>query len=312
MSINSMKVFIRCPSCGAVDFAYDYHENTSSDRSEYFCFLGAERIGFFCAESREMKYGVFRCGTCGYQGPFEDLFANGCCSVEDLDRYKEVLNNGLEEMMTHGKAYFSDWDYSLTEQPALRRLLMMYPDDAELRRIGFLYGVIRAGGCDALTRLETGAPVINRHFIHVPAWLQKVYLRDGVLVIGPGAFAGCTGLRDIFLPDSVTEIGEEAFSGSGLKTIHTSGRLIRIGDRAFSDCSDLERFFLPSGIRKIGRQCFMNCAALKELFVPEGADVGQDAFSGCRSLTKIEIPLSLKEKGAAFFGLSDQTQVLWR
>lgn len=34
-----MKVFMKCPNCNHINVGYDYHENTSSDRSECFCVL---------------------------------------------------------------------------------------------------------------------------------------------------------------------------------------------------------------------------------------------------------------------------------
>lgn len=47
--------------------------------------------------------------------------------------------------------------------------------------------------------------------------------------IGREAFLGCTGLKNIDLPDSVEEIGLDAFNGSGLEAFvaPSSLRIIR-------------------------------------------------------------------------------------
>lgn len=62
---------------------------------------------------------------------------------------------------------------------------------------------------------------------------------DGVTVIGSGAFAGIDGLREIDLPDTVRELGEESlvFSG-GPKSVFLSGEKTDISHRALGDPAD--------------------------------------------------------------------------
>mgnify|MGYP000048070880 CR=1 FL=1 len=42
--------------------------------------------------------------------------------------------------------------------------------------------------------------------------LSKYRIEKGTQIIGEGAFMGCTALQSIDIPDSVTDIGEGAFS----------------------------------------------------------------------------------------------------
>jgi len=57
-----------------------------------------------------------------------------------------------------------------------------------------------------------------------------------VTSIGYAAFAFCTGLTSVTIPDSVTSIGEEAFwACTGLTSVTIGSSVTSIGDNAFSD-----------------------------------------------------------------------------
>lgn len=56
-------------------------------------------------------------------------------------------------------------------------------------------------------------------FLNAP--MVSVRCPDGLTTIGSRAFAGCDQLRDIYLPDSVQYIAEDAFANVPQLTIHT-------------------------------------------------------------------------------------------
>lgn len=302
MSINTMEVYIQCMLCGHTATQYDYHENTSSDRSELFQVLDRRT--------------AYRCEKCGQEWDFDVLCANGFCSVEDKDDYKQMLWRKLRQPGKY--IFFSDWDADffgtprITEQPALDRLILMYPGDEEFKRLRDAYRLVRTCGKASVNKLETGEELVTRRQIRYPECLNKVYLREGVKAIGKGAFRDCDCLEDIFLPDSLERIGDEAFAGSGLRTVRTSDSLAIIGRRAFSGCKALRKLFLPAQLREIGELCFENCTGLQQLYIPDQTIIGRDAFKGCTGLTKIELPGPLKPLGAACFGLTEHTEVIWR
>ena len=69
---------------------------------------------------------------------------------------------------------------------------------------------------------------------------------DSVTTIGSEAFSGCSGLTSITIPDSVTSIGNYAFSRcSGLTSITIPDIVTSIGSSAFSGCSSLESITIP-------------------------------------------------------------------
>ena len=74
--------------------------------------------------------------------------------------------------------------------------------------------------------------------------LNKIHIPNSVTSIGAYAFAGCTNIIDICIPDSVTSIEEAAFmSCTSLTNINISDSIISISEDAFSGCSNLKNFY---------------------------------------------------------------------
>ena len=61
-------------------------------------------------------------------------------------------------------------------------------------------------------------------------------------------FKKLTTVKEVLLPDTVTEIEAEAFSG----------------------CTSLEKINTPNNLKTINEKAFLNCSSLKEISFPEG------------------------------------------
>ncbi len=100
-----------------------------------------------------------------------------------------------------------------------------------------------------------------------------------------GVLTAYTGSdTEIAIPDTVTEIGKEVFSGrTGLKNVTLPDGLKKIGDSAFKDCSALEHISIPDSVTSIGHGAFYNCSGLKgDLVIPDSVtEVKNYAFYGC-------------------------------
>ena len=97
------------------------------------------------------------------------------------------------------------------------------------------------------------------------------------------------------IPDSVTSIGESAFSGCrSLTDIVIPDSVSSIGDRAFAVCRSLTDIVIPDSVSCIGKFAFHWCDSLKSLVIPGGVtSIGDCAFWGCRSLKSLVIPESV-------------------
>lgn len=95
---------------------------------------------------------------------------------------------------------------------------------------------------------------------------------DGdVTTIGRSAFAECTSLLNITIPNST----------------------ISIGDFAFKNCESLESFMLPNSITSIGWYTFSGCSSLNSIIIPKNVSaIGEGAFAECESIESIIVEQS--------------------
>lgn len=104
---------------------------------------------------------------------------------------------------------------------------------------------------------------------------------DGEIVTGlaPGCFRDCSDLTTIILPDSIVEIGREAFAGcSDLRGLYLPQGTETIGPRAFAGCIRMESIYIPGSITRIAPGCFDDCAALLYLFYDGESDAWNELY----------------------------------
>ena len=142
--------------------------------------------------------------------------------------------------------------------------------------------------------------------ISVPAIISG---RD-VTTIADGAFRGNTTLRQVRLPEGVSAVGAEAFSGcTSLENINLP-MVTSVGDRAFQGCSSLEEADLGAA-SEIGAEAFSGGSSVKELTLGSGKNIriGESAFSGCSSLGTVNGGHSAKYEQYAFSDCTSLAEV---
>ena len=143
-------------------------------------------------------------------------------------------------------------------------------------------------------------------------YITNVYLSDSVTSIGSDAFSSCRGLTSITIPDSVTSIGSDAFSScSSLTSITIPNSVTSIGYGAFRYCSSLTSITIPDSVTSIGGDAFSSCSSLTSITIPNSVtSIGYGAFRYCSSLTSITIPDSVTSIGGdAFYNCSSLTSI---
>ena len=141
----------------------------------------------------------------------------------------------------------------------------------------------------------------GRKLLKAPQKLNGTYsIRKGTKIICDMAFRwsktiGCLFLKSLVIPDSVTNIGDYAFSGcKSLKSLVIPDSVTSIGDHAFEDCESLKSLVIPGSVTSIGESAFIGCESLKSLVIPDSVTrIGNGAFNACSSLKSLVIPASV-------------------
>jgi hypothetical protein len=131
--------------------------------------------------------------------------------------------------------------------------------------------------------------------------LQRIAIPDGVTVISPSAFMGCSELREITIPPSVWAIRSHAFRQSGLVEFTIPETVTEMNVGVFLRCPALRRVVFLNNPTIIEHTTFKGCSSLVEVVLPPTATIiRHDAFAGCTSLASVVIPESVAviQKGA--------------
>lgn len=97
---------------------------------------------------------------------------------------------------------------------------------------------------------------------------------DSVGVIYPYAFATCMELTEVIIPEGVTEIGEAAFTTSGIAAVTIPKSVTVIGDGAFSGCENLSIVRFNGAAPAMGELTFETVVA--DVYYPAGEDSWTD------------------------------------
>lgn len=94
------------------------------------------------------------------------------------------------------------------------------------------------------------------HFSPCFDTLKSVTIENGITEIPPLCFSNCGKITEITIPESVTNIGESAFSGTSLKNLEIPNGVQTIGKAAFSN-TRLVSVSVPASVTTIGEDAFV-------------------------------------------------------
>lgn len=143
------------------------------------------------------------------------------------------------------------------------------------------------------------AKIIDRSVTNVTAEDLK-----GITSIGSYTFNSCRNLTGITIPDTITRIWDYSFNASGIIEIKIPDSVTEIGADCFGNCTSLKKIVLSNKLTKIGHSSFFFCSKLTEIVLPETIElIDTNAFNQCTSLSNIIIPSNVtKINFSAFDG----------
>lgn len=130
--------------------------------------------------------------------------------------------------------------------------------------------------------------------------INSITLSEGILNIPAGLFQNNTTIKEVTIPNTVTEIAAYAFSGCIRieDTITVPDSVIMIGKGAFQNCRNIQHIILSSSITRIENDTFSMCYNLEEMIIPENVTyIGGNAFTRCYQIKTLRIPSKVQTIG---------------
>ena len=123
--------------------------------------------------------------------------------------------------------------------------------------------------------------------------IAKKYKGIDVISVEGLAFAGCTNITKIKLPNTLKSIGQAAFYSCNITEIVFPDSLEEIignNNGAFDNCQRLEKITFGKGIKKLGSHIFRGCTNLSHVKIPSSITTfGSGVFANCPKLTKVGV-----------------------
>lgn len=204
-------------------------------------------------------------------------------------------------------APFAFADITRLKSISLPATLNEFGDDA-FKDCKFLKTVYYTGTLDGWCEIAIGedesSPMTFAETLYVNGNLIKgdIVIPDGTTFICKKAFTGLP-LTGVVIPDSVTEIGENAFKDCKmLKSISLGKKLETVKKGAFSGCIQLESVIIPDSVKTIEDSAFNSCEKMKSVTFGRNIEyIGHNAFYECSNAEFSGFSTELKEIGKFAF-----------
>ncbi len=133
--------------------------------------------------------------------------------------------------------------------------------------------------------------------------LVSCHKSDATVTLHPnlkvlGGFENNTWVRNMTIPEGVTDITDNCFNGCQITTIALPTHLRSIGRKAFSENDRLASVTMPQTLLSLGQGAFEHCYALTSIVIPESLRViPKEAFNSCIKLNSVSWNNAVEEIG---------------
>lgn len=208
-------------------------------------------------------------------------------------------NNTMIESITIGKNVTTIGDNAFYRCTGLKTITFEAGGTEDLQLGEYVFS-----GCANVSSIALPERVkeLSAYAFYLNGGLTSVQFGSQLTKIGAYSLAG-TGLPEIVIPGSVTEIEAYAFDNcTALTKAEFPASMKTISSSIFSNCNALSEVIIPEGVETIGDFAFEWCVALEEIALPSTLkNIGIFAFSGCTALENIVIPNSVESIGGGAF-----------
>lgn len=215
------------------------------------------------------------------------------CAFENCYKLAEVINKSSLDIKRNNASYGNVSSYAVEVHKGTSKIINVN-DYLFYTYKGKNYLITYIGNEETLVlpeKYNNEVYIINEYAFADCTKLTSVTIPDCITEINSYTFYDCTGLKSITIANSVTEIGNYAFYGcTNLFDVSLPNSISYIGTGAFSGCSSLESITIPEGVKRIYDYVFKDCQNLTNIVIPDSIiSIGGQAFSNCTNLVSVTI-----------------------
>lgn len=130
-------------------------------------------------------------------------------------------------------------------------------------------GVVHNDNGTIKTNYTSGTDNVSKYTL-----IGSLILSNDAKAIGADGFSNCNQLTDVYIPDSVSNMGSHAFLWcTKMKSIRLSLNIKTIAESAFYGCSKLPSLVFPEGIETLGRNICTSDNSLSIVYLPASLKV---------------------------------------
>lgn len=116
--------------------------------------------------------------------------------------------------------------------------------------------------------------------------LETVTFESGMTKIPDIALYYCESVKNVVIPEGVTEIGNRSLRHTAIESLSLPSTLETIAANSIWECSSLKSIVIPDNVKNIGSEAFAGCTELKTVQIPKSvSSIASSAFSGDSNLT---------------------------
>jgi hypothetical protein len=120
--------------------------------------------------------------------------------------------------------------------------------------------------------------------------MEEVVLSEGITEIGNQAFYNCRSLKTINFPTTLKKIGASVFYLCGFVDVFLPDTLLEIGGYVFMSNSSLKSVRLSENFTALQMRLFYGCSSLLSVSIPPKIKtIAGEVFSECKSLTTVDL-----------------------
>lgn len=150
-----------------------------------------------------------------------------------------------------------------------------------------------------------GVPVtgISENAFKGDSTIKHLTLSEGIISVGYAAFAQCSQLKTVEIPDSVTDVCKASFFETPWLSSQ-SADYVTVGSGVLIDYrGDSESVIIPSQVKSIAKEAFAGNMTIKNVIIGHSVkSIGDYTFAGCTGLQSVKLSSSTESIGNfAFF-----------